>query len=142
MEFETSGDAECPGLADLFGPTLDHYILVNAARGRGRESATTKDGLLGLIEQVPHEDGLELLGHFTGLVRGNGTGQPRTRGDKAGQRRRKRTGSNGVHSSAQDEFSLKCSGLLHGPEDGHHVPRSDADGVEAGRHFFHGRQVG
>jgi hypothetical protein len=50
-------------LADLVGPTLDHHILVDAAGRRGRESAAAKDGLLGLIEQVPHKDGLELLGH-------------------------------------------------------------------------------
>jgi hypothetical protein len=76
LEFETSGDAECPGLADLVGPTLDHHILVNAARRRGRKSAATEEGLLGLIEQVPHEDGLKLLSHLAGLVCGIGPRRP------------------------------------------------------------------
>jgi hypothetical protein len=66
-------------LADLVGPTLDHHVLVDAAGRRGWESAAAKDGLLSLIEQVPHKDGLELLGHIAGLVRRSGPRRLETR---------------------------------------------------------------
>ena len=68
LKFKASGDAESPGLADLVGPSLDHHVLINPAGGRSLEGSATDDGFLGLIEQVPNEDGFELLGHVARLV--------------------------------------------------------------------------
>jgi hypothetical protein len=68
LKFKTAGYTESSGLADLVGPSLDHHVLINTAGRRGLDGSATNDGFLGLIEQVPNKDGLELLGHVAGFV--------------------------------------------------------------------------